>query len=204
MVSAVDFFRQIKGLILALVKAQTRIRFEIFKGERLSARERVALCEEDVCAASEEFSKIQIVLVEDLHENIPVEIVQIEDTELALVAPDIFNDLCCFALIDPEGVFIDGELLCEFDKCLDRKSIVLGRDTEALFDIFLFYIFFLCEPVLVQDLSRIDQKFLPFRSYPDTAVRPPEDRDANLLLEFSDRGGEGGLGNEERLSRLID
>ena len=105
---------------------------------------------------------------------------------------------------DPEGVFIDGELLCEFDKCLDRKSIVLGRDTEALFDIFLFYIFFLCEPVLVQDLSRIDQKFLPFRSYPDTAVRPPEDRDANLLLEFSDRGGEGGLGNEERLSRLID
>ena len=77
MVSAVDFFRQIKGLILALVKAQTRIRFEIFKGERLSARERVALCEEDVCAASEEFSEIQIVLVEDLHENIPVEIVQI-------------------------------------------------------------------------------------------------------------------------------
>ena len=85
-----------------------------------------------------------------------------------------------------------------------RKRVVLRRHIELQLTRFLAGITFLYQFRLIEDLPRISEELFAFGGELDAFVRPYEDRDAELVLEFMDGGGKARLGYIESLGSAGD
>ena len=77
--------------------------------------------------------KLELVRAEELSDNGRVEVAEVEDSDFALHADNVVDNLLGAALADSKLVLVGAELVYQLDKALDREGIVLGGDAELLF-----------------------------------------------------------------------
>ena len=146
----------------------------------------------------------EIVLFEKLADNLPVEIIQIQDTQVAPGLMDIFNDLEGSRFSQCPLVLLDVQFFDEIDESIDGESVVLSRDGKLAFERFCIQVTLFQKFRLFHNLARVGKEFRPFQRQGNALGRTAEDLKIQFIFQFPDRFGQAGLGYEKPFGSLID
>ena len=133
---AEDLLGEIKGIVLALLIGQTRIRFQIRQGDGTAACKRIGRTDKYMRFCHKKPRKFEVVFPQRLADHRLVKTVQIQHANLAPKLRHILNQLIRLRLADTEIVLFSAVLTDQIDKRLNGKGIVLGGDAELLFQVF--------------------------------------------------------------------
>ena len=191
MVGAVHLLGQIEGL--ALIEGKAGVGGQVLQRDERTLGQRVACRQEHVGAAGEQLGEFQAAVRQQLFQHLPVEVVQIEHAHLAFAAAHVFQNFDGAAFVDAEGVFIRPELPGQLDEGFDRKGVVLGGDAELLFHLPFEDEPLFGETVLADDLPGVGEELFPLGGGGHAPVGAAEQREAQLLFQTVDAGGQAGL-----------
>ncbi len=190
-IGAVHLLGQIERL--ALIEGKAGVGGQVLQRDERPLGQRMTCRQKDIGAAGKQFGEFQAAVRQQLFQYLPVEVVQIEHTHLAFAAAHVFQNFGGAAFVNAEGVLIRPELTGQLNEGLDREGIVLGGDAELLFHLPLEDESLFGEAVLADDLPGIGEKLFPLGGGDYAPVGAAEQREAQLLFQAVNAGGQTGL-----------
>ena len=144
------------------------------------------LAHEDVNRCVEERVEARTGVGEGLLKDARIKVVQIEDADVAAKCADVVDDLRRGGLAHDEIELAVAAALDHVDEGLDRKGVVLGRDSKAGLWGAAVLVAGLEHIGLLYDLARIAQKLGAVVGERDAAAGAREDFQVELLLQAFD------------------
>ena len=129
--------------------------FQVFHGDLISIMEGMGIGNEDVGGCRKELMEDEVVGLEELFQDGTVEVVHIEDADFTFHIRHITDDFIGLCFLKTKIVGVAAVFLDEVDKGIDRKGVVLGRNTKFLLAAGLGLIVGFKECGLFQDLTGI-------------------------------------------------
>ena len=147
--------------------------------------------------------EFQVAFLEQVVDVLAVEIAQVQNSDFALEACHVVDDVLGLYLAESEFVFVDIELFHHLHEGLDREGIMLRRNGELLLLLHGLVVTATESLVMVIQLVRLGHEFLAVRRKRHAAARAVENHDADLFFEVADSGRQRRLRNKQVLGSLV-
>lgn len=200
----VQFFCEMEGVVQALFIGETREGLEFFQRDGLSVGQWMVFAQEDVGLGLEEGNEIELCILENTLEHVPIEFREVEDAELTSLGAHIFDDVVGTGFAEREFVLFFFVVMDERSECIHRKGIVLGGYGKYTADWRTEFVLVFQHIGLFYDLAGVGEKFRAIVGEVDPAVIPVKYGDPHFFFQISNGFGKARLCDVELLGGHAD
>ena len=122
----VQLFREVEGVVQALFIGQAGEVLQILQRHRLAVRQRVIPGEKHMGLRLEEGDEIQLRILENALEHVPVEFREVEDAQLAPLGAHVLDDVVRAGFAEGEFILVVLIVPHERREGVHREGVVLG------------------------------------------------------------------------------
>ncbi len=133
-----------------------------------------------------------------------VKFTEVQNADFTLEGCHIVNHFLGLGFTNGKFVIVNVITLHQVHEGLDRKGVVLGRNSELLLFLFGLAVVFQNGFVMVVQLVCLSHEIFTFGGKSHAAAGAVKDYDADFIFQVVDGGSEGRLGNKQSLGGLIE
>ena len=198
-----QFLGQIEAAVVPLLKGKAGIGRQVLKGDGAALGQGMLAPQVHIGGTVDQVGEGQARGAHQLFQGAAVEVVEVQDADLAAGGGHVLQHRLGAGLADGKVVFAHVEAAGHLHKGLDRKGIMLGGHGKLLPPSPLLAVYVHQVHVLAVHLPGIGQKARALRRQRHPALGAVENGDADLLFQFLNGAGQGGLGHVQALRRLV-